>query len=176
MRPGCASDAPTLADFAARAFRDAYAHLIEPAEMQRLLLLQFGERQQAAELADPRAAYVLAEIEGRLAGYVLVRADRAPPIGEVAVPVELGRLYVDRRWHGRGIAPALMRAAIGAARRLGGRTLWLSVWQRNPRAAAFYRKCGFVTVGTASWDLAEDVVPDDIMALDLASAGAEPAG
>ena len=41
----------------------------------------------------------------------------------------------------------LMRAAREAAQELGGRHLWLGVWERNPRAIAFYSKAGFTKVG-----------------------------
>ena len=51
--------------------------------------------------------------------------------------------------HGR--SPALLRGREvrdGAeAERQGWNTLWLCVWEHNPRAVAFYHKWGFEIVG-----------------------------
>jgi ribosomal protein S18 acetylase RimI-like enzyme len=49
-----------------------------------------------------------------------------------------------------------MRAAAEHAGVAGARTLWLGVWERNPRAIAFYRKCGFTEVGTQTFVLGTD--------------------
>jgi ribosomal protein S18 acetylase RimI-like enzyme len=78
--------------------------------------------------------------------------------------VEIRRFYVDRPFHGRGIAQALMRAVEETARTLGGRTLWLGVWERNPRAIAFYSKCGFVDVGQHDFILGTEEQTDRVMA------------
>src|SRR5206468_4111164 len=103
----------------------------------------FGTEIQQAEIADPRVTYLLAEVDGVLAGYVQLR-DAPPPDGiSVSGPMELARLYVGAEWHGRGVAGALMRACEAHAAGCGARSLWLCVWRRNARAIGFYRKCGF---------------------------------
>jgi ribosomal protein S18 acetylase RimI-like enzyme len=77
--------------------------------------------------------------------------------------VELARFYVDRPWHGRGVARELMDAARAAARNLGGRTFWLGVWEHNPRAIAFYAKCGFRDVGSHKFLVGSDLQTDRVM-------------
>jgi ribosomal protein S18 acetylase RimI-like enzyme len=84
-------------------------------------------------------------------------------------PVELYRFYVDRPWHGRGVAQQLMDGVQLAADELGGKTLWLSVWERNPRALAFYGKCGFADVGSAPFYVGSDRQTDRILAKDVAA-------
>ena len=49
-----------------------------------------------------------------------------------------------------------MAAARAAAAAEGARTLWLGVWERNERAIAFYRKCGFRDAGTHVFTLGRD--------------------
>lgn len=73
------------------------------------------------------------------------------------------RLYVDRRWHGGGTAHALLDRAIAIAMQRGAQTLYLSVWQHNHRAIAFYVKHGFVRVGAAEFQLGADVQLDPVM-------------
>jgi ribosomal protein S18 acetylase RimI-like enzyme len=54
-----------------------------------------------------------------------------------------------------------------AARDLGGRRLWLGVWERNPRAIAFYRKSGFSDAGTTTFQLGSDLQTDRVMVASL---------
>jgi RimJ/RimL family protein N-acetyltransferase len=45
-----------------------------------------------------------------------------------------------------------------------GRSIWLSVWEENPRAIAFYRKMGFRDVGAGRFLVGADLQDDRIMA------------
>jgi ribosomal protein S18 acetylase RimI-like enzyme len=81
--------------------------------------------------------------------------------------VEIVRFYVDRAWRGTGLAAALMDAAAEEARGRGARSLWLGVWERNPRAIRFYEKCGFRDVGSQDFVLGSDVQRDRVMARHL---------
>ncbi|HEV7767664.1 MAG TPA: GNAT family N-acetyltransferase, partial [Thermoanaerobaculia bacterium] len=73
------------------------------------------------------------------------------------------RFYVEHGHHGRGIAQSLMQAAEDAARALGGTALWLGVWEHNPRAIAFYLKCGFGDVGSHPFMVGRDLQTDRLM-------------
>ena len=53
------------------------------------------------------------------------------------------------------------------ARRRGARELWLGVWERNARAQAFYRKCGFEKVGTQIFVVGTDPQTDHVMMRNL---------
>jgi diamine N-acetyltransferase len=66
-------------------------------------------------------------------------------------PVELQRLYVAASAHGTGLAASLMQHVRSATVEFGGTHLWLGVLERNPRAIAFYRKAGFVEVGSRAF-------------------------
>lgn len=80
-----------------------------------------------------------------------------------AKPIELFRFYVDKDWHGKGIAVPMMEACYDQARRRGGRTICLSVWQKNPRAIRFYEKIGYRISGSHPYLLGTDVQTDWIM-------------
>jgi diamine N-acetyltransferase len=45
--------------------------------------------------------------------------------------------------------------------------MWLSVWERNPRAIAFYGKCGFRMVGSKDFWVGSDRQTDHVMVLEL---------
>ena len=48
--------------------------------------------------------------------------------------------------------------------------MWLGVWERNERAKGFYRKCGFLDVGSQPFILGEDHQTDLVMVSELAQA------
>jgi GNAT superfamily N-acetyltransferase len=168
IRRAQAADGAALAEFAARIFDETFGPDNRPEDMAAHLADRFGVRQQTEEILDPAIVTLLMEEDGRLIAYTQVTTLHAPPpcvTGEA--PVEIGRFYVDRSWHGRGLAQRLMAAARDAARELGGRTAWLAVWERNPRAIAFYEKQGFRDVGSQPFRLGSDLQTDRVMVAGL---------
>jgi ribosomal protein S18 acetylase RimI-like enzyme len=62
------------------------------------------------------------------------------------------------------VASELMCAVYTATARAGCDCIWLGVWEHNPRAIAFYRKCGFSVVGDHVFMLGQDQQRDLILA------------
>ncbi|MEO8503020.1 MAG: GNAT family N-acetyltransferase [Acidobacteriota bacterium] len=170
LRLAVAEDAAELARFAANTFAETFAADNTAADMAAYLEQSFSEEIQRREITTPGITTMLAELEGELAGYSMIRLG-GEDSGQLAGahPVELQRLYVGSAWKGVGVAQALMQAAETSARQQGGRTLWLGVWERNHRAIAFYRKCGFIDIGTHEFRLGDDVQSDRLMSKPLAS-------
>jgi hypothetical protein len=52
----------------------------------------------------------------------------------------------------------------------GSDVAWLGVWERNPRAMAFYRKLGFVEAGSQVFQLGTDPQRDVVMARPVGAA------
>jgi ribosomal protein S18 acetylase RimI-like enzyme len=166
----CASvaDARVLAEFAARLFEETFGPENDPADMRAYLAGAFSTERQAAELSDTdRVAFIADENGGEPIGYALLRrGSRAD--GVVADrPAEIQRIYAVRALHGRGIGNSLMAACLKQARSWGCDVLWLAVWERNPRAIAFYEKNGFTKVGRTTFKLGNDIQFDDVMARSL---------
>jgi ribosomal protein S18 acetylase RimI-like enzyme len=156
-------DAPALAGFAEHVFRDTFGPHNTAEDMDAYCRAAFAIDHVRHELTDREYHTVLALAHGELAGYAQLRATAPPPCVTGPAPVELKRLYVDRRWHGSGLAAALLDRAIAIAAQRGAATLYLSVWQHNHRAIAFYAKHGFVRVGVAEFTLGRDVQLDPVM-------------
>ena len=168
VRPARVPDAPWLAALAERTFRETYTALNTPEDMERYVAEHFSPTLQRNELSNPRMITLVAEDAGRAAGYAQLARGPAPPTVAGPEPMEVVRFYVDRPWHGRGLAQTLMEAAVDAARSAGARTLWLGVWELNARAIAFYRKCGFVEAGAQVFVLGADRQLDLVLARPLA--------
>lgn len=177
IRTGTPADAEALAELAARTFRDTFGSDNRPEDLALYLTQAYGPVQQGRELADPDITTLLAGTGHAPGAYAQLRRGHAPDCVSGESPLELWRFYVAREWHGRGLAQALMRRVEAEAERCGARTLWLGVWERNERALAFYRKCGFTDVGSHIFMVGSDPQTDRVMERSLSPTyrrGAEP--
>ena len=168
IRRATVKDAEALSEIGARTFFETFAADNTPEDMRMFLESTWHPDLQRAEILDTGMDTLLAcDAGGALAGFAQVRVAHPPDGIAVRAPVELKRFYVDKPWHGQGLARLLMDAAEQAARVRGGREFWLGVFQRNDRALAFYRKCGFRIVGTQVFVVGTDPQKDYVMLRDL---------
>ncbi|HEU0277108.1 MAG TPA: GNAT family N-acetyltransferase [Rhodanobacteraceae bacterium] len=165
IRVAADADADVLATLGAQTFRGTFAGANSIEDMNAYVRTSFSSAGVLAELADARNTFLLAFIgeAGPPTGYAKLRAGTVDPGVTGPDPIELQRLYVDRRSIGQGIGAALMRASLHAAWSAGFRTLWLGVWEHNPRALSFYERWGFRTVGDHVFRLGSDDQRDLIM-------------
>lgn len=164
IRRATAADALTLAALARETFFDTFAATNDAADMAIHLERAYGVPQQTAELTDSAIATLLVDEGGETVAYAQIRPGHAPTCVSGTAPIELWRFYVQRGWHGRGIARALMARVVDEAVSGGARTLWLGVWEHNHRALAFYGKCGFADVGEHVFLFGTDPQTDRVMA------------
>jgi ribosomal protein S18 acetylase RimI-like enzyme len=164
IRRAVDADVPALAAFAERTFRKTFEADNSPEDMEAYCRTAFALDIQRRQVLDPAIdTLVIEDGQPALLAYAQLRPGALPPV-QGPSPIELWRFYVDHREHGRGLAQRLMAAVLEAAASRGAQTLWLGVWERNQRAQAFYRKSGFVDIGSHSFVLGADIQTDRIMA------------
>ncbi len=157
-------DAAILADLGARTFGDAFGNDNTPEDMAHYLAANFTPAQLGQEIATPGAAFFLALAGERPVGYAKLTAGVATPDCVTGPsPIGLSRFYVDQAVQGRGYSHALMAVCLDQAKASDYETVWLSVWEHNPRAVAFYRKWAFEVVGQQEFVLGSDVQNDYVM-------------
>jgi GNAT superfamily N-acetyltransferase len=164
IRYGTEADSHVLADLGARTFADSFARDNSPEDMAAYLADSFGVEKQAQELADPASRFLIAELNREPVGYARLRSGPAPAAVKGRNPMEVVRFYARSEWIGKGIGAGLMKRCLDEAEQADCGVLWLGVWQRNERAIDFYRKWGFVRVGTQTFTLGTDAQTDWIMA------------
>ena len=160
-------DAALLAELGERTFTETFAVHNTPDDMSSYLAASFSVTQQRNELAEPASTFLIAEVDGRSAGYAKLLVNEPADGVEGPEPIELVRLYVTQEWLGRGVGEGLMRACLDTAREAGRKTIWLAVWERNGRAQAFYRKWNFRAVGEHVFQLGSDAQRDIVMEREL---------
>lgn len=168
IRYATATDNTLLAELGAQTFFDSFAADNTPEDMAAYLDAAFSPKKQAQELADPDSMFLIAELGSDVAGYARLKFGPAPSAIGGQKPVEVARFYICKEWIGKGVGAQLMEACLREARQNGCDVIWLDVWERNPRAIAFYRKWGFTVVGTQKFQLGNDLQNDLLMARQLA--------
>ena len=165
LRPATRADAAQLTALAERTFRDTFAADNASADMDAYVRDALSLARVTAELEDPASTFVLAFVgdAAEPAGYTKLRASSSDPSVTGPDPIELERIYVDRRVLGQGVGAVLMQRCLDDARAMGRRTVWLGVWERNARAIAFYERWGFRIVGDHIFQLGADAQRDLIM-------------
>lgn len=165
IRHAVPEDAQSLTDLSYATFWDAFAHHPKnaPDDLAHYMRQAFNVEQITRELADPKSVFLVAEIDGELAGYAKLIFDSTEPDIIAEWPVELSRLYSQQKFLGKGVGQALMDACIERAKQEGRDVMWLGVWEYNPRAQRFYEKNGFQTVGSHTFVLGSDPQTDLLM-------------
>ena len=163
IRTAGLDDAALLADLGRQTFHETFAALNDPADMADYLDQAYTIAKLTAELSEPGSTYLLAVVSFQVVGFARVACAVPPACVTGPAPVRLAKLYVVADALGTGVGAALMNAGIGWARSFGHETLWLGVWEHNHRAIAFYRRWGFVPVGTEGFGLGTDDQTDLVM-------------
>ena len=163
IRHATPNDAELLAQLGATTFFDAYADDLPHETLRAYVTTAYTVEVQTEELADSGNIFLIAEADAETAGFAMLRADDPPPEVDDPNTIELARIYVLQESIGQGIGAALMRACLHEAGERGASTMWLGVWEHNPRAIRFYEKWGFAKVGTQTFTLGGDPLIDLVM-------------
>ena len=148
IRRATLADAEILSGISKQTFYDTFTGTCTEADMQLFLENYFNLEQVLQELANEHDFYYLAEVAGRVVGYLRFMEDYANlPLMKKWKALELKRLYVIQEFHGMGVAQQLMDFTLEFAAQNKYEVVWLGVWEHNIKAQRFYAKYGFVNSG-----------------------------
>ena len=169
IRQARPDDAKLLTDLSYTTFWDAFAHHPKnaPEDLNHYMRQAFNEEQIAAELDEKDSIFLIAELDGKPAGYAKLIVGTTETGITAERPVELNRLYSHQEFLGKGVGQDLMDACFERARRHEHDVMWLGVWEFNPRAQRFYEKNGFRVVGRHTFQLGSDPQTDLLMQKEL---------
>jgi diamine N-acetyltransferase len=163
LRNALPADAPSLSAFAAWIFEETFAAGNRREDIDAYLDDAFSADRQREEISDPHGVVVLAfrTETSALAGYAHIKFSHAER------SAQLKRLYIDNVWQGSGLARLLLDNVRSRSKSSGCARLWLTVWDQNHRAIAFYRKSGFIDAGVTHFQLGDDLQTDLLMDMPL---------
>ena len=118
-------------------------HQIRP-DLFRAGAQKYNETDLTALLQDPDRPILIAEKDGKVAGYAfcIVQLTSGNPVLCDRKVLYIDDICVDEQVRGQGIATALYQRVLEFARELGCQAVTLNVWCGNDSAMKFYEKCG----------------------------------
>lgn len=139
-----AEHATMLSQLGSRLFEETFQGTCSQEDMTFQLEQVYNVSRVTAELCDPSDFFFVIQLESKVQGYSRMREGN-PPADVLAGRrgIELKRLYMERHAHGNGLAIRLMQHNLQLAKVMHYQRVYLSVWEHNHRALAFYRKLGF---------------------------------
>jgi diamine N-acetyltransferase len=143
-------DAARIAVLGAHVWIHTYASAGISEVIAQYVLKTFTAEKILTLVNDPGAVLLVAEAEGNLAGYSVMRFGSC----HADVTTEIETLYIQDSFSGRGIGSALMNHAKRIAEtRTGSRAFWLMVNSQNEKAISFYHSRGMAQEGITYFEL-----------------------
>ncbi|MEQ9442312.1 MAG: arsenic resistance N-acetyltransferase ArsN2 [Cyclobacteriaceae bacterium] len=167
IKPAAPPDATQLTSLGRQTFVDAFEKDNNPQDFWAYVDKAFDETTVQQELADPQSAFFMAYAQGEAVGYLKLRSSHTPDQLEGAKALEIQRIYVQQSAIGKGIGAQLLQTALRYAQANSYTTVWLGVWEHNPRAIAFYQKWGFQLFGSHRFMMGNDPQTDLLMKRDI---------
>ena len=152
LRRATVDDAATMAVVGTATFLEAYTWALPGADIVDFCTQNHTAESYARYLARPDTRITLA-VTGQDApvGYAMICAPDLEGFELREGDTELKRIYLFSRFRPGGNGQRLLDAALADARELGCRRMLLGTNAGNARAIAFYRRNGFMEVGTRTF-------------------------
>lgn len=156
-------DHEILRQIAEDTFTETYAGLNAKEDMERYIKMNFSVEKVKEELANVNSQFFLAFDSEGVIGYLKVNTGEAQTALQDPSALEIERIYVRARYHGKNVGKLFYEKAVTVARQMDKKSIWLGVWEHNPKAIRFYEKNGFVTFDTHLFTLGKEEQTDLMM-------------
>jgi len=143
LRMAGLEDIPELSAMAGRIFQETYTGMMPEEDLRAYIGTAFSAGQIRSEWALPVSTFIIASCGLAWAGYAKINTRRRVERPEPGKYMEIERLYVLQKFHGKRIGTVLMDACSRYAGDNGIQTIWLNVWEHNTHAIEFYRRRNF---------------------------------
>jgi diamine N-acetyltransferase len=167
VRVAKVTDAAELSRIAAITFPLACAKGTPQGDISSYIASELTIARFEEHIACPTKSILVALVNSRVCGYLMLCQEEAPADLEAQRPLELRRVYVLPEQQGSGVADDLIVRALEEAASGGHDSLWLSVSGDNQRALGLYQRHGFVVVGTCYFPLGNVVYEGFLMSRSL---------
>lgn len=163
IREATVEDVSKLAAIGRMTFIETFADTNTKEDMTRYVQKAFNRDQVKAEVEEKGTIFLMAYDRDALAGYAKLRIGHEPEELRGQKAIEVQRIYVRQSYIGKKIGKTLMEECMKIAKLHDYKTIWLGVWEYNPRAIRFYERWGFEKFSKHSFLLGYDEQTDILM-------------
>ena len=156
-------DIKLLQEIGRNTFLETFSESNTEENMVKYLAEGFSIEKLTEELNNAHSEFYFAVIEKDVVGYLKLNFGASQTELKDSSSLEIERIYVLRKYHGKKVGQVLYDKAIQVAKEKKVNYIWLGVWEENPRAIRFYEKNGFVEFDKHIFKLGEDEQTDIMM-------------
>ncbi|MNK01086.1 Protease synthase and sporulation negative regulatory protein PAI 1 [compost metagenome] len=156
-------DIKTIQFIGKETFFETFAESNTEEDMKKYLEDNFSEEKVKSELNNPDSEFFIAFEDNFPIGYLKLNDGNAQTESQEENSIEIERIYVKSAYYGKKIGQLLYDKALQVARDKNKSSIWLGVWEENPRAIRFYEKNGFVAFGKHIFKMGDDEQTDIMM-------------
>ena len=167
IRPCSPEQVETLQKISIQTFSDTFAHHNDPQDFEAYLKSAFSASNLSAQLKNPHSEFYFCYIDQLLVGYLKVNFNDAQTELKRKDSMEIERIYVIKAMQGKRIGLTLMDFALKKAASNSIKTVWLGVWEKNPKAIAFYTQKGFIMFDKHTFKMGQDLQTDILMKIEI---------
>lgn len=161
------NDINHLQKISKQTFFETFSAVNTEQNMNKYLEEALSVEKLTAELQSANAAFYFAVLDDHIIGYLKLNFGQSQTKLKDDKALEIERIYVLKKYHGKKVGQLLYEAAIQIAKQKRADYVWLGVWEENLRAISFYKKNGFVEFDKHIFKLGNDAQTDIMMKLHL---------
>jgi ribosomal protein S18 acetylase RimI-like enzyme len=157
------TDTDTLLAFSRETFYEFFAKWNNIVNMDAYAAIAFNPQKIHAELSNPNSEFYFAMLNAEVAGYLKLNFNGAQTELKDKNALEIERIYVSGKYHGKHIGKQLLDFATDIALNKRFSYVWLGVWEHNDKAIGFYEHYGFQAFSSHEFMLGDDKQTDLLM-------------
>lgn len=147
------NDAQVLSELATITMIESHGHSAKAEDVNDYIRRRLGVDSFKEELSDPKNIYYFIYNNGSLAGFSKIVFNAPYKDSEKKNITKLDRLYLLKEYYDLKLGAELFQFNVDLSKKNDQAGMWLYVWKGNPRAVNFYKKKGFVIIGSYDFQL-----------------------
>ena len=149
------TDAPLLADIGKQTFIESHGHSAPTPDIEAYVSLKYSLEAIEEELNNPGNIYHIIYHDDRAAGFSKIILNSPYPLIEATTVTKLEKIYLLKEFHDLKLGLTLLEFILALSKQENQTGIWLFVWLENQRAFAFYKRNGFIVIGSDDFKISE---------------------
>jgi len=148
-------DSGLLSALATITMIESHGHSGPAADIDAYIAKTYNDDVLKKELRDPKNIYHIIFHSNKAAGYSRINLDSPYAGSETKNLAKLDRLYLLKEMYDLHLGSALFGFILDFMKENNQKGVWLYTWKENQRAIDFYKRKGFVIIGSYDFRISE---------------------
>lgn len=144
-----------LSEIGKLSFIESHGNSAKTEDINSYVNEKYNDNSFKEELTDEKNIYHIIYSDKQPAGYSKIIFNTPYAGSEIKNITKLERIYLLKEFYDLKLGLELFQFNINLAKRNDQRGMWLYVWKENHRAVNFYKKNGFIIIGSHDFKISE---------------------